>query len=299
MNIFRSVAAISQLPRLPLVFQVALLVSLLLHALLLGLSFKFPVVKAENFFTPPLELVLVNSKSATRPRQANALAQSNLDGGGNTDADRRAKSPLPAMSRDQRQAEVRAAQQQVKSLEAEDHKIMTQLKSNYALTDGQPQPTTTEKTVTDKTSPDNLLARSLEMAKLEAQISQDYDAYQKRPRKKFIGASTQEYVFARYIEDWRIKVERIGNLNYPDAARQQKIYGQLQLMVSIKADGSLADVEVIRSSGSSILDAAAVAIVREAAPYSPFPEDIRKQADVVNIIRTWTFAPGDQLSTQE
>ena len=299
MNIDSHDALIHSEQGLPPIFWAALLISFVLHALLLSLTFKFPVVKIENLFTPPLQLVLVNSKSATRPRHADALAQSNLDGGGNTDADRRAKSPLPAMSRDQRQVEIAAAQQQVKSLESKERKIMTQLKSDYAMTDGQAKANPADETVTAGSSVDDLLARSLEMAKLEAQISREYDAYQKRPRRMFIGARTQEYAFARYVEDWRIKVERIGNQNYPDAAKQQKIYGQLQLMVSIKADGSLDDVAVTRSSGSRILDAAAVAIVRAAAPYSPFPEDIRKRTDVVSIIRTWTFAPGDQLTTKE
>lgn len=299
MNALKPLYDLAAVLRLPVAFVVALLVSFFLHAAALSLTFKLPEVSEQNFFTPPLEVVLVNSKSATRPSKADALAQSNLEGGGNTDADRHAKSPLPAMTHDQRQSEAEAAQQRVKLLEAESRKIMTQLKSNYSLDNGQPQPDVPEKTVDVKSATGDLLQRSLEMAKLEARISKEYDAYQKRPRKMFIGASAQEYVFARYIEDWRIKVERVGNQNYPDAARRQKIYGQLQLTVSIKADGSLDNVEVSRSSGSKILDAAAVAIVREAAPYSPFPEEVRKKADVVVITRTWTFAPGDQLSTKE
>jgi periplasmic protein TonB len=299
MNALKPLYDLAAILRLPVAFIVALLLSFFLHAAALSLSFKLPTVSEQNFFTPPLEVVLVNSKSVTRPRKADALAQSNLDGGGNTDADRHAKSPLPAMSRDQRQEQAQSAEQRVKLLEAESRKIMTQLKSNYSLANGQPQPDAPEKAAAATSATGNLQEQSLEMAKLEARISQEYDAYQKRPRKMFIGASAQEYVFARYIEDWRIKVERVGNQNYPDAARQQRIYGKLQLTVSIKADGSLDDVVVTRSSGFKILDAAAVAIVRQAAPYSPFPEEVRKKADVVVITRTWTFAPGDQLSTKE
>lgn len=285
--------------RVPVTFVVALLVSFLLHAALMSLSFKLPDVIKQDFFTPPLEVVLVNSKSATRPHKADALAQSNLDGGGNTEADRRAKSPLPAMTHDQRQSEVVFAQQQVKLLEEQSRKIMTQLKSNYSLANGQPHHDTAEKNAITKIANGAMQERKIEMAKLEAQISQEYDAYQKRPRRIFIGASAQEYVFARYIEDWRIKVERVGNQYYPDIARQQKIYGKLQLSVSIKADGRLEDIEITRSSGFKILDAAALATVRRAAPYSPFPADIRKKADVVVITRTWTFGPGDQLTTKE
>jgi protein TonB len=289
-------ADIATAVRLPVVFVLALLMSFILHGLVLAMHFSFPHVSETNVFTPPLEVVLVNSKSATRPNKADALAQSNLDGGGNTDSDRRAKSPLPAMAQDQRQSEA-AAEQRVAQLEVLNRKIMTQLKSNYSLHDGAPQ-TAQAQPAEPKSGKGTLLEQSLEMAKLEAQIAQEYDAYQKRPRKIFIGARAQAYVFARYIEDWRIKVERIGNQNYPEEARRQKVYGKLQLTVSIKADGNLDDVEVTRSSGSKVLDAAAVAIVRRAAPYAPFPEDVRKKADVVAITRTWTFAPGDQVITE-
>ncbi len=281
---------------LPVVFVSALLVSFVLHGLVLITHFSLPKISETSLFTPPLEVVLVNSKSATRPHKADALAQANLDGGGNTDLDHRAKSPLPAMAQDQQQAE--AVAQRVKLLEEQSRKIMTQLKSNYSLRDGHLQTEQVEQPVT-KVGKGTLLEQSLEMAKLEAQIAQEYDAYQKRPRKLFVGARTQEYIFARYIEDWRIKVERIGNQNYPEEARRQKVYGKLQLTVSIKADGNLEDVEITRSSGSKVLDNAAVTIVRRAAPYAPFSADIRKKADVVVITRTWTFAAGDQLSTKE
>lgn len=274
----------------------ALLASLGIHLFLLGFSFKFPPVREENFLSPPLEVVLVNSKSAQKPLKADALAQANLDGGGNTDADRRAKSPLPAMAADQRESGSDSARQRVKQLEEQAQSIMTQLKATQSLPNAQnpPAPSDSSPAAADP-KPRSLATRSMEMAKLEAQIAREYEAYQKRPKRLFIGARTQEYVFARYIEDWRIKVERIGNQNYPEAARSQKLYGKLQLTVSIKADGSLEDVEVTRSSGSKILDAAAVAIVRQAAPYSPFPEDIRKKADILSITRTWNFTRGDQL----
>ena len=136
------------------------------------------------------------------------------------------------------------------------------------------------------------------MARLEAQVSQDWDAYQKRPKRMFVGARTSEYSFAQYVEDWRIKVERVGNLNYPEEAKQQKLYGSLQLTVSIKADGSLENVEINRSSGHKALDQAAVRIVKLAAPYAAFGEDIRKKIDILSITRTWIFARGDQLTSE-
>lgn len=142
------------------------------------------------------------------------------------------------------------------------------------------------------------MQKSLEIARLEAQINKNHDAYQKMPRRKFIGARTQEYRFAQYIEDWRIKVERIGNLNYPEQARRQGIFGSLRLSVSINADGSLGPIEVSKSSGNRVLDAAAMRIVKLAAPYSPLPPDIRKDTDILVITRTWTFTSSDRLESE-
>jgi len=145
---------------------------------------------------------------------------------------------------------------------------------------------------------DELVQKALEMARLEAQIDKNWDDYQKLPRRKFIGARTQEYRFAQYIEDWRVKVERIGNLNYPEQARRQQIYGKLQLSVSIRADGSVESVEVSKSSGQRILDAAAMRIVKLAAPYSPLPPSITKDTDILTITRTWTFTSTDRLESE-
>ncbi|MDO9221687.1 MAG: energy transducer TonB, partial [Thiobacillus sp.] len=110
-----------------------------------------------------------------------------------------------------------------------------------------------------------------------------------------VGANVKEYAFARYVEDWVTKVERVGNVNYPEAARRQGVYGSLKLTVSIRVDGSLEGVEVDRSSGSKILDAAAVKIVELASPYAAFPADMRKKTDILSITRTWTFTRSDQL----
>lgn len=279
-------------------FWLALVISLIIHTWILALHFSMPHITAQDFTPPQLELVLVNSKSATAPKHPDALAQSNLDGGGNTDADKRAKSPLPASERDQRENDIAAAQAQVQRLEAENRQLMQQLKSNFT-TPASPQPSNDDQKNADTGNNGQDTNHSLEMAQLQAEIAQQYEAYQKRPRKLFIGARTQEYAFARYVEDWRIKIERVGNENYPPAAREQKIYGKLQLTVSIKADGTLDNIEVTRPSGSTVLDNAAIAIVKLAAPYAPFSESMRKQADIISITRTWTFAPSDELSTQE
>jgi protein TonB len=144
----------------------------------------------------------------------------------------------------------------------------------------------------------DVMNRSMEIARLEASVAREWDSYQQRPRRHYIGARTQEYRFARYVEDWRVKIERIGEINYPQAARDQRMYGRLVVTVSIKSDGSLERVDINRSSGNRILDAAALRIVQLAAPYAPFPADIAKDTDILGITRTWIFTRSDQLVTE-
>lgn len=283
------------LPLLKLPMAKSTLFSLCLHAFILfGVGFVIPDPSKSHNFLQPLEVVLVNSKSSTRPLKADALAQHNLDGGGNTADNKRASSPLPNLS-DDKQFTPEQSTQRLQKMEQQIKKLITQAKSTHSV----PQDHT-EKQKQDGSNMNgrDLVQRALEIARLEAQINRDFSAYQKMPKHKFIGARTQEYRYAQYIEDWRIKVERIGNLNYPSQARQQKIFGQLRLTVSIRADGSVESVEVTKSSGQRILDAAAVRIVKLAAPYAPFPEDIRKDTDILSIVRTWSFTANDRLESE-
>ena len=268
--------------------------SVAFHAFaLFGVALVLPDPRSAIDFIQPLQVVLVNAKSKSRPAKAEALAQANLDGGGNTAEDRRAKSPLPAI-RDDRQFAPEQAAKRVAQLEEESKRMLVRLKSDHKVA----QPELKKRQSSDARSGEDLIQKSLEILRLEAQIDKNWDAYQKMPRRKFIGARTQEYRFAQYIEDWRIKVERIGNLNYPEQARQQGIFGSLRLSVSINADGSLGPIEVSKSSGNRILDAAAMRIVKLAAPYAPLPPDIRKDTDILVITRTWTFTSSDKLESE-
>lgn len=276
----------------PLTGTMAFSVALHVFALF-GITLVMPDPRQALNFLQPLQVVLVNSKSATQPVKADALAQANLDGGGNTPEERQAKSPLPTLRDDPHMSPAQSARR-VAELEAESKRMMTRLISPFSV----PAEKSRQQSKTSSPQGDDLVQKALEIARLEAQISKNYDAYQKMPRRKFIGARTQEYRFAQYIEDWRIKVERIGNLNYPEDARRDKLYGKLQVSVSIRADGSLESVEVSRSSGQRILDAAAVRIVRLAAPYAPLPPDITRDTDILTIIRTWTFTSTDKLESE-
>ncbi|MDP1735103.1 MAG: TonB family protein [Sulfuritalea sp.] len=266
--------------------------SLLLHAVLLTIRFTPPdfIDKARE---RALDVILVNSKSKSRPDKAQAKAQTNLDGGGNTDEDRRAKTPLPPSPDTKEGRELLEAQRRVAELEAQQQQQMTRLKSERAVA--------TNKTQNNQAAPPeptrsgaDLASSALAIARIEGQISRQLEEYNQRPRKKFIGARVEEYRFAQYVEDWRQKIERIGNLNYPDAAKG-RLYGSLVLTVVIKANGDLERVEVSRSSGKSLLDDAARRIVQMAAPYAAFPEAIRRDTDVLEITRTWTFTNADRL----
>ncbi len=275
-------------------FQYAVFASLLVHAFIIfGIGIHLPDLSRLDSTAPQLEVVLVNAKSASSPVAADRLAQQNLEGGGNTDADRHATNPLPVLDNSQT-TQLEAQSRRVEQLERESRRLLAQVKSRTKVppTDSRPQPQTDTKPVPDAA---DLLSRSLEIVRLEAQIEQQQEAYQKRPRRKFVGARTQEYRFARYIEDWRLKVERIGTLNYPEAAREQKIYGNLQLTVSIRADGSVEKIEINHSSGQKLLDEAALRIVRLGEPYAAFPPDIAKDTDILSITRTWMFTRSDQF----
>ena len=281
-------------PQLKTSLSYSMAFSIALHIFVLfGISLVLPDPRNAANFTQPLQVVLVNSKSKSRPSKADALAQANLDGGGNTPEDRQAKSPVPTI-RDDRQFTPEQRTKRIAEVEAETKRILARLESNYTVE----QPELKKQKSNSASNGNDLEQKALEMARLEAQINKNWDDYQKMPRRKYIGARTQEYRFAQYIEDWRVKVERIGNLNYPEQARQQKVYGSLMLSVSIRADGTVESVEVSKSSGQRILDAAAIRIVKLAAPYSPLPPNITKDTDILTLTRTWTFTSSDKLESE-
>lgn len=272
---------------------IGLAVSLLLHLVLLAVSFRLPDV-TRAFEDKGLDVILVNSKSAHRPTHAQALAQSNLDGGGRTEQDRRARTPLPASARQQSGSELEQAERRVQSLEAQQRRLLAKNRSKGPTVntgnEAQPEPSRS-------LSGRDLASNALAMARLEGEIARDTDDYNKRPRVKQLGTRAEEFRFARYIEDWRIKVERIGTLNYPEAARG-KLYGSLRLSVRIRSDGSVETVEIGRSSGHKILDDAARRIVTMAAPYAAFPPEIRKDFEILEITRIWNFTNTNTLETR-
>lgn len=279
-------------------FNLAVAASVVLHGLLLSLNFEFELPAKDNR-TPSLEVVLVNARHVKPPEQAEVLAQANLDGGGTIDEPARPTTPLPPQESRRDGDSLMDAHKRVEQPAPEPRQaVLTKKDAPKKVSERkeQPPPADAKPRKHEPTGLD-LLDSTAAIAQLEAQIDRSLNEYAKRPRKQFIGARTREYRFARYVEDWRQKIERVGTLNYPEAARG-RLYGSLLVSVVIRADGSLEKVEIQRSSGQKVLDDAAVRIVQLAAPFSAFPPDIRTDTDIIEITRTWTFTNSDKLTAQ-
>jgi len=279
-------------------FGLALFGSILTHmVVILGVTFTIPKIHSDGWAT--LEITLVQTRSEKAPDAPQFLAQANQDGGGDSDLKLTPRSPLPVLEVSEKTNPFQRAQPkpQPKAVPVRevndlltDEEARKKIATREPRKDQQPpQPQPAQAGVTER----NVLQQ--ERARLSAEISRSWQEYQKRPQRKFINARTQEYKYATYMDAWRAKVERIGNLNYPEQARRQRLAGSLMLDVAINADGSINAVVVRRSSGHKLLDDAAVRIVEMAGPFPAFPPNIRIDTDILHIMRTWKF--NEQLLT--
>jgi protein TonB len=271
--------------------------SLFLHALILTLHFKFPETLRWKSSQQPLEVILVNAKTVEKPVRAEALAQANLDGGGNVEEPRRAKAPLPATDARATGRDLVEARRRQQQLEEQQRQLLAKAQEAAASVPPQATAPSPSGDPAVQTNGRDLADLAFAAMKLQAQIDKRVEEYQKRPRKRFIGARANEYRFAAYEEGWRAKIERVGTLNYPAEARG-KIYGSLRLTVTLRPDGTIDRVEIDRSSGLKILDEAAFRILQLASPFAAFPADISKDTDLLVITRTWFFAQGDKIWTE-
>lgn len=276
--------------------RTAVAASVAIHvALILALGWRLPSLRGAVAPHNVLEVVLVNARGAKAPDKPDVLAQTNLDGGGNTDQDRRLSSPDPALDS--------PARAQAAASPVTPQPVVVTPVPMLAVPGKGTSSQVTDRQLAERKPPGEASARemvdhSLEMARLEAQIRRDYEANQKRRRTEFVGARAAEYRFAAYVDNWRYKIERVGNLNYPAEARQRRLYGSLQLTVVVRADGEVDSITLNRSSGHKALDEAAIRIVRLSAPFDRFPEAIRKDTDFISITRTWTFSRDDAMSAR-
>jgi len=167
--------------------------------------------------------------------------------------------------------------------------------------DPQPEPQAQPETPPQKTqalTAAALINRSLAMASLSAEIDRRLQAYAKRPKRKWITARTREHKYAAYMEAWRQKVERVGNLNYPDEARRANLSGNLLLDVALRPDGIVDEIILRRSSGKKVLDDAAIRIVNLASPFARFPKSIAEDTDILHVERTWQFLSGNRFRSR-
>jgi len=264
-------------------------------AVILGVGFT---LESPPEISKTLEITLSTFKSEKAPDKADFLAQDNQQGSGTLEhtAAPKTTEQAPFQDSEVRKVTPPATPQQPATRQETPKAVVAtrapqQQKTPVKREEAKPVATTRPAPVFDAAQ------LSAEIASLEAELAQEVQAYAKRPKiHRLNAASTTRDKGAWYKDEWRKKVERIGNLNYPDDARRQRIYGSLRLLVSINRDGSLYEVQVLESSGQAVLDQAAQRIVRLAAPYAPFTGDLA-DIDRLEIIRTWRFERGDRLSS--
>jgi protein TonB len=269
-------------------FAISMLIALVLHAIV-GLGVGFVVdFKPLTHPLETLDVVLVNWRSESAPEEADFLAQASQEGGGeSTEASRPSQDiagilPGPTDGTDlldqpeQASSVTDAAREQV--LIENDQSEFSQQITSIAQPEP-PLPTAAQ-----------LRQESMTMAKLQPGVQHNREFESKLPRRKWISANTREYEFAAYMQAWVAKVERVGNLNYPEEVRRLKLVGDLIMTVGIKQDGSVESIDISRSSGLPQLDQAAKRIVRLAGPYSPLPDHISRSVDILHITRTWRFS---------
>ena len=280
----------------------ALFTSILVHmVVILGITFSAPRIRLPG--SESLEITLVQTRSDKTPANPQFLAQSNQDGGGTSESRDIARSPLPVQEMSDQNSRMPLAQpepqRRVKSLN-DLIALITGDEARRAVTAREPAREKKE----ERSTPERMgllerNARATERARLNAEINRNFQEFQAMPRHKYLNARTQEYKYAAYMDAWRAKVERVGNLNYPEQAKRQGIAGSLVLDVAIKPDGSLQGVQVLRPSGHKLLDDAAVRIVELAAPYAPLPPDMRADVDILHITRTWKFQESGVTSSND
>ena len=274
--------------------SMTILLTAIFHGIvILGITFTSDDDKSDT--APMLDVIIVPSQKSKTPVEADYLAQISQDGGGNSDKKLRPTdmfsaptlSETPGIAPEQSIASINKMQQ------INQQKLLTQKDSDYAIN--------TEKEISKEEQPTPPSEQTpdfkAEIARLAAELDKTTQEYAKKPREKFINSRTREHVAASYMRKWIDKVERIGNLNYPDAAVRSKLSGTLIMDVVINSKGELIKYNLQRSSGHKVLDDAARRIVGLASPFAKFPEKLKKDADVIHITRSWVFESDNRLSS--
>lgn len=258
--------------------------ALVLHAMIiLGITFGLHDDPAPENILPTLDITVSNRRTPP-PDEADYLAQTSQEGGGNTTEKVRPTQAIPEQAPAVRPQQAAPSPAQVITTDAAETRHHQ--KKNVIPDTSKPDVKATD-----------LIERSMEMVNLNEQLSESMQAYAQRPRHIYVSARTQEFKYANYMSEWVKKVERVGNLNYPDDARREGLSGKLIMDVTMNSDGTVRNISILRPSGHAVIDEAAIRIVNLAAPFAPFPSEILKDADILHITRTWEFSTTNQLKS--
>lgn len=278
-------------------FGFTVFLSACVHAIIiLGVGFSY---LEELNSEPALEITMAQYRSDFAPDDADFLAQENQIGSGTLDSAAAPSTPFKSDFNDdviQEVVPIPQAPEIVNEVSVQDAAIISSIQSEQQvqqqLDEIEPEE---EKLLSEESTPDDLRSA---IASLQAQLDLKQQEYAKRPRRYTISsASTKKSHDALYLDNWRRRIESVGNVNYPLEARQQQLYGSLRMLVALLPDGGVSEIQILQSSGHSILDQAAIQIVNMAAPFEPFPEEMRAEADILEIIRTWRFHEGNALTS--
>lgn len=277
-------------------FGFTIFLSACVHAIIiLGIGFTY---LEEINSEPALEITMAQYRSDLAPEDADFLAQENQVGSGVLDESAAPSTPFLSDFHADTIQEVRPVPrrtEQVNPVQLQDMTVVATTEESRRVNELREDAVDEQVPVADIASPEEL---SLAIASLQAQLDLRRQEYAKRPRRYTISsASTKKSEDALYLDSWRRRIEAVGNLNYPDAARRERLYGSMRMLVAILPDGSVAEVQVLQSSGHAVLDNAALEIVKLAAPFEPFPAAMRAEVDILEIIRTWRFHEGNALTS--
>lgn len=277
-------------------FGMTFFLATMFHAMvILGVTFSVSP-PADSKTVPALDIILVQTQSPDEAEKADYLAQVSQKGGGNAEQKARPRElfSAPTLSNAPGVAKQTSVQQVQKQKHSEQLTLLTQADADYAInTEKQPDKAKDESTVNKIETSQNT-----QTARLAAEISNTIEQQASIERTKYLNSSTKAFTPAKYMRQWIDRVERVGNLNYPDQARRKKMSGTLILDVVINSDGELIKTDLRQSSGHQILDDAAKRIVKLASPFSAFPKKLRDEADVIHITRSWEFLNNSSLRTR-
>ncbi len=271
--------------------QKALFISLAIHSALLTLRIADPERFNRLFSDAPLDVILVNTRAkADAPDKAQALAQTQLAGGGEL-KNGRAASPLPTAATTSIGDMTESMQRQVAQMRKEQSLLLAQVKNLLA----QLPPPQSQKSQAEQNA---IEQKRQQLLKLLAEIEQRINQDNARPRKQYVSPATKQVAYALYYDSLRRKIEDRGTRYFPATSSGQKLYGELTMIITVNTDGRVLATEVVQSSGQANLDRRAQAIAAAAGPFGEFTEDMRKQADQLAVVSRFIFSRDNTLQTK-